>query len=173
MRCTGHKQVYATLFCGIQYYMHRKKSKYRHVLINKKKYYFYKISWLDITADGGHATADEFDKFECSKMVSFGYIYKKTKRFIWTFASYDQKDEAYSDRNIFPTGVITGMEKLNVESRQNYCGLSGDGVVGVALFSLYECVLDVDLFSFNCSGCLSSVLLDSFLVGGVIFKIGA
>jgi len=86
-------------------------------MINKKKFYFYKISWVDITADGGHATADEFDKFECSKMVSFGYIYKKTKRFIWTFASYDSKDEAYSDRNIFPRGVIIGMEKLNVESR--------------------------------------------------------
>ena len=97
--------------------MHRKKSKYRHVTINKKKYYFYKISWLDITADGGHATADEFDKFECSKMVTFGYIYKKTKRFIWTFASYDSKDEAYSDRNVFPRGVILRMEKLNVESR--------------------------------------------------------
>ena len=97
--------------------MHRKKSKYRHVVINKKKYYFYKISWLDITADGGHATADEFDKFECSKMVTFGYVYRRTKRFIWTFASYDAKDEAYSDRNVFPRGVITGMEKLNVESR--------------------------------------------------------
>ena len=55
-----------------------KKSKHRHVVINKKKFYFYKI---------------------------------------WTFASYDQKDEAYSDRNIFPTGVIIRMEKLNVESR--------------------------------------------------------
>ena len=97
--------------------MRRKQSKYRHVVINKKKFYFYKISWVDITADGGHATADEFDKFECSKMVSFGYIYKKTKRFIWTFASYDAKDEAYSDRNIFPTGCITGLQKLNVESR--------------------------------------------------------
>ena len=97
--------------------MRRKKSKYRHVTINKKKYYFYKISWLDITADGGHATADEFDKFECSKLVTFGYLYKKTKRFIWTFASYDSKDEAYSDRNVFPRGVIIRMEKLNVESR--------------------------------------------------------
>ena len=27
--------------------MFRKKSKYKHVSINKKKYYFYKISWLD------------------------------------------------------------------------------------------------------------------------------
>ena len=95
----------------------RKKSKYRHVVINKKRYYFYKISWLDITADGGHATVDEFDKFECSRMISFAYLYKKTKKFIGSFASYASKDEAYSDRNIFPTGCIIGMEKLNVESR--------------------------------------------------------
>ena len=47
-------------------------------------------------------------------MVTFAYVYKRNKQFIWTFASYDQKDEAYSDRNIFPTGVITGMEKINV-----------------------------------------------------------
>ena len=94
--------------------MKRKKSKYKHISINKKKYYFYKIKWLDITADGGHATPDEFDKFECSKMVTFGYVYKRTKKFLWTFASFDEKDEAYSDRNIFPRGVITGMKKINV-----------------------------------------------------------
>ena len=94
--------------------MFRKKSKYKHVSINKKKYYFYKISWLDITADGGHATREEFDKFECSKMVSFAYVYKRTKKFLWTFASYDQKDEVFSDRNIFPVGCITKMEKLDV-----------------------------------------------------------
>ena len=97
--------------------MRRKKSNYRHVVINRKKYYFYKICWLDITADGGHATAEEFDKFECSRMISFAYLYKKNKRFIWTFASYDEKDEAYSDRNVFPVGCISKMEKLNVESR--------------------------------------------------------
>ena len=95
----------------------KKKSKYKHVTINKKRFFFYKISWVDITADGGHATADEFDKFECSKMVTFAYVYKRTKKFIWTFASYDQKDEVYSDRNIFPAGVITGLKKLNVESK--------------------------------------------------------
>ena len=111
------KWFFGSQFCGICYYMRRKKSKYKHLAINKKKYYFYKISWLDITADGGHATADEFDKFECSKMVTFAYIYKRTKRFIWTFASYVSKDEAYSDRNVFPTGVITELRKINVESR--------------------------------------------------------
>ena len=94
--------------------MKRKKSKYKHISINKKKYYFYKIKWLDITAEGGHATPDEFDKFECSKMVTFAYVYKRDKKFLWTFASFDEKDEAYSDRNIFPRGVITEMKKINV-----------------------------------------------------------
>ena len=65
----------------------------------------------------GMLRPDEFDKFECSKLISFAYIYKRTKKFIWTFASYDEKDEAYSDRNIYPTGCITGIERLNVESR--------------------------------------------------------
>ena len=94
--------------------MRRKKSKYKHVNINKKKYYFYKFNWVDITADGGHATAEEFDKFDCSRMVSFGYVYKKTKQFLYTFASYGEKDEGFSDRNIYPIGCITKMEKLNV-----------------------------------------------------------
>ena len=94
--------------------MRRKKSKYKHVKINKKKFYFYKINWLDITADGGHATAEEFDKFDCSRMVTFGYVYRKTKKFLYTFASYDEKDEVFSDRNVFPIGCITKMEKLDV-----------------------------------------------------------
>jgi len=92
----------------------KKKAKFKHVIINKKKYYFHTIDWIDITGDAGHATAEEFDKFECSKLISFAYIYKRTKKFIWTFASYDPKDEAYSDRNVFPIGVITAIEKRNV-----------------------------------------------------------
>ena len=94
--------------------MKRKKSKYKHISINKKKYYFYKIKWLDITAYGGHATPEEYDKIERSKMVTFAYVYKRDKKFLWTFASFDEKDEAYSDRNIFPRGVITEMKKINV-----------------------------------------------------------
>ena len=92
----------------------RKKTKYKHIIINKKRYYFYKISWLDIVGDAGHATPDEFDKFECSKMVTFAYVYKRTKKFLWTFASFDSKDEAYSDRNVFPAGCITGIKKIDV-----------------------------------------------------------
>ena len=91
-----------------------KKSKYKHVVINKRKYYFYKISWVDITGDAGHATAEEFDKFEASTMTTLAYVYSKDKKFLRTFASYDDKDEVFSDRNIFPIGCIMKMEKVNI-----------------------------------------------------------
>ena len=60
----------------------KKKSKYKHVIINKKKYYFYTID------------------------------FKKTKKFVWTFSSYDTNDEVFSDRNIMPIGCILKMTKL-------------------------------------------------------------
>ena len=94
--------------------MKRKKSKYRHVVINKKKYYFYKIQWIDITGDSGHATAEEFDKFESATMVTFAYVYKKTKKFVWTFSSFDTKDEVFSDRNVMPMGCVLKTEKKDV-----------------------------------------------------------
>lgn len=92
----------------------KKKSKYRCAVINKRKYYFYTIRWLDITADGGHATADEFDKFLPSEMITQAYIYKKSKKFVWTFSSYDVKEESFSDRNVFPRSCILKMEKITL-----------------------------------------------------------
>ena len=52
-----------------------KKSKYRHVVIKNKKYYFYKIVWVDITGDSAHATAEEFNKFDASIMVTQAYLF--------------------------------------------------------------------------------------------------
>ena len=93
----------------------RKKSKYRHIIIKNKKYYFYKIKWVDITGDSGHATNfEEFGKFKPNEMLSFAYIFKKDRKYIWTFASYDTTEEAFSDRNVFPVGVILKMEKINI-----------------------------------------------------------
>ena len=56
--------------------MFRKKSKYKHVIINKKKYYFHTIDWMDITGDAGHATAEEFNKFILSWLqINLGSTY--------------------------------------------------------------------------------------------------
>ena len=87
-----------------------KKSKYKHVVINKKKYYFYKITWEDITGDSGHATSHEFAGMMPSIMVT--HAYDRDKKNIRTFASYETKDELFSDRNVFPKGCIVKMEKI-------------------------------------------------------------
>jgi hypothetical protein len=50
--------------------MKRKKSKYKFAVIDKKKYYFYKIIWLDILGDSGHATIKEFDEMKPAEMVA-------------------------------------------------------------------------------------------------------
>jgi len=90
--------------------MVKKKSKFRHISIGKKKYYFYKIVWYDILADGSHASATEFDNMKPALMTTMGYIYKKNKKCIWSFASYD--DETFSDRNVFPIGCIKELKKI-------------------------------------------------------------
>ena len=92
--------------------MDRKKSKYRNVVINKKRYYFYKITWIDITGDSGHANAHEFSGMMPSVMVTHAYIYNKDSKNIRTFGSYEQNDELFSDRNVFPRGCIKKMERI-------------------------------------------------------------
>jgi hypothetical protein len=83
-----------------------KKSKYKAAIINKKRYYFYRITWIDILGDSGHANLEEFNKMKCAEMISYGYVFEKNKKFLKTFASYDSTEESFSDRNIFPIGCI-------------------------------------------------------------------
>ena len=89
-----------------------KKSKYKSVVIKKKRYYFYEILWEDIMADGGHATAFEFMGFMPSRMVTRAYVFEKDKKYVRTFASYEVNEELFSDRNVFPKGCIIKMEKI-------------------------------------------------------------
>jgi hypothetical protein len=91
-----------------------KKSKYQSLLINKKRYYFYKITWVDIVGDSGHASVDEFMKLIPATMISYGYIFSKDKSCIRSFASYDSTDEVFSDRNVFPAGCIIKLEKISI-----------------------------------------------------------
>jgi len=91
-----------------------KKSKYKSVVINKKRYYFYKITWLDILGDSGHADIDEFNGMKPAEMVTHAYIFSKDKKMLKTFASYDSSFESFSDRNVFPIGCIKKLEKINL-----------------------------------------------------------
>ena len=92
----------------------RKKSKFKSLVIDKKRYYFYRIVWLDILGDSGHANAEEFNKMKPAEMVTYGYIFDKNKKDVKTFASYDSKEECFSDRNVFPIGCIVRLEKINL-----------------------------------------------------------
>ena len=102
-----------------------KKSKFKHVVIGSKKYYFYRLEWIDITGDAGHASIEEFDKFECSKMITHAYIYKRTSKFVWTFASYEDKiveelNEIVSGDSIFcATGITSGDLVQGINFNQN------------------------------------------------------
>ena len=47
-------------------------------------------------------------------MVTQAYVYKNDSKFLWTFASYDEKEEVFSDRNVFPKGCIMKMERITL-----------------------------------------------------------
>ena len=89
-----------------------KKSKYKFVVIKKKKYYFYKITWADITGDAGHSDLHTSLGFMPSIMITHAYLLNKDRKNIRTFASYEVNDELFSDRNVFPRGCIIKMEKI-------------------------------------------------------------
>ena len=81
--------------------MKHKKSKYKSLVINKKRYYFY--------ADGS-----EFSKFQPATMISYGYIFSKDNQCLRSFASHDSKEDSFSDRNVYPIGCIKSLEKINI-----------------------------------------------------------
>ena len=58
----------------------RKKSKYKHAVVGGKKYYLYRITWIDPCGDSGHAEADEVKKLLPAKMITQGYIFDKDKK---------------------------------------------------------------------------------------------
>ena len=91
-----------------------KKSKYKSVVIKKKRYYFYEITWLDITGDSGHADLHTASGFMPSEMITHAYLFEKNKKYIWTFGTYEKDDELFSDRNVFPRGCVLKMEKVTL-----------------------------------------------------------
>ena len=90
----------------------RKKSKYKHAVVGGKKYYLYRITWIDPCGDSGHAEASEVKKLLPAKMITQGYVYDKDKKNVWTFASYDTESAVFSDRNVLLRSSVTKMERV-------------------------------------------------------------
>ena len=53
----------------------KRKKRYKHATIGKKKYYFYKIVWVDPCGDAGHASEDEMKSLLPATMVSHKHIF--------------------------------------------------------------------------------------------------
>jgi len=94
--------------------MVKKKTKFKHISINSKKYYFYEIRWLDILGDSGHANVKEFESMKPAIMITNAYIFSKDKENLKTFASYDENEECFSDRNVIPIGCVKQMKKIEI-----------------------------------------------------------
>jgi len=94
--------------------MVKKKTKFRHISINSKKYYFYEIRWLDILGDSGHANVKEFESMKPAIMITNAYIFSKDKENLKTFSSYDENEECFSDRNVIPIGCVKHMKKIEI-----------------------------------------------------------
>ena len=90
----------------------RKKSKYKHAIVGGKKYYLYRIYWLDPCGDTGHAEANEVKKLKPAKMITNAYLFDKDKKHVRTFASYDAEAAVFSDRNCLLRSSVTKLERV-------------------------------------------------------------
>jgi|TARA_B100000073_G_scaffold9138_1_gene7690 hypothetical protein len=82
--------------------------------IKKKKFYLYKITWIDITGEEDHANPEQFDNMNYSTLITYGFLYSRNSKMLKTFSTYDVDDEVFSGRNVFPIGCIKKLEKVFV-----------------------------------------------------------
>ncbi len=78
-------------------------------------YDLYKIKWEDIFSDSGWASDAEFDRMHVSNCISIGFVYKKTKKYVWIFSSYEISslgEITFGDRTVIPANNIITMEKI-------------------------------------------------------------
>ena len=64
--------------------------------------------------DSGHANTKEFDAMRPAIKITYGFIYKKDRKYLWTFNTYDEKDDEFTDRNVFPMGCVLSIEKIEI-----------------------------------------------------------
>ena len=79
------------------------------IIIGDVKYFKYIIIWEDIVGD---STIADFNGLECATIYTEAYIYKKTKDYVYSFASYDKKDASFGDRNVYPRSIIKSLKRI-------------------------------------------------------------
>lgn len=94
----------------------RKKALADNPPVDKFPYKKYRIWWTDPTGDTGWATVAEFDRMTYSEPISEAWVYKKDKKCIKLFATYDMDangEISFGDRNCFPITNVKKMEKID------------------------------------------------------------
>ena len=55
--------------------------------IKKKKYYLYKVTWIDITGEEDHANPEQFDNMNYSTLITYGFLYSRNSKMLKTFST--------------------------------------------------------------------------------------
>ena len=74
-----------------------------------------RVEWIDCVSDSGWANEKEFDKMRLATPINEGWLYKKNKKFVKVFASYDKEDDGsltFGDRTMIPTPWVIKITKI-------------------------------------------------------------
>ena len=84
------------------------------IIIGDKRYYKYLIIWEDIVGDSTLTDYNDFDHMKCALIHTEAYIFKKGKKYLYSFGSYQNSDGevGFGDRNIYPRSVIKSMKRI-------------------------------------------------------------
>jgi len=94
----------------------RKKMQVQDVATTTFPYQKVRVYWKDILGDSGWGDEEEFKKMKPTEPVSDGWLFYKDKDKVLTFGSYDMDEQGkftFGDRNVYPTGCIRKIVKLN------------------------------------------------------------
>ena len=72
------------------------------------------VYWEDIVGDSTITDYNETNNMHCALIKTEAYIFKKTKKYVHSFSSYqnDNGEIGFGDRNIYPRSVIKKMLRI-------------------------------------------------------------
>lgn len=92
-----------------------KNLKYITKEVNNKKYYLHEILWLDILGDSGHGTTAETLQMKPAIKKTWAFILYQDDEVLISASTTDDKEDEWSDRNVFPTGCIVSKKKIEIK----------------------------------------------------------
>ena len=88
--------------------------KINSIIVGDKEYFKYLIVWEDIVGDSSITDYNEFSKMSVATINTEAYIFKKTDKYVYSFASYqnDNGEVSFGDRNVYPRSVTKKMIRI-------------------------------------------------------------